>query len=229
MVPVPSLAHLAGLLGDLSHAGTQAWLLPGVRALGRERQELNCSSSTAGGHGQGHTGTPEHITGKSSFPSRSWLLCPWGIRAGAAKPFPRLSSSLQPLPGKGGLGPELGLVCRSLALNPSSSSFLLPLLARSVELDLPAKESPCSPSRADMISEGFGSQGFYFLFFPFSRSRASKTAGPQHAAAGDQGAAGAAQAAPGPAGKAAGSDRGAAQGDPPAAAGGGGRGEAKAR
>lgn len=116
------------------------------------------------GHGQGHTGTPEHITGKSSFPSGPQLLCPWRIRAGAAKPFLRLSSSLQPLPGKGRLEPELGLVCASFGLIPCSSSSLL--LAGFVELYLPAKESPCCPCRADMISEGFGSQGFYFCLFP---------------------------------------------------------------
>lgn len=122
------------------------------------------------GRGQGHLGTSEHITGKSpvcSLPSRPCLLCPRGVGAGAAKPFLRLSSSLQPLPGKGGLEPELGLVCKSLALMPSSSSVLLCLLAGFVESDLPAKESPCSPSRADMISEDFGSQRFYFLsLFP---------------------------------------------------------------
>ncbi|NXQ32453.1 AVT6B protein, partial [Alaudala cheleensis] len=45
-----------------------------------------------------------------------------------------------------------------------------------VELDLPAKESPCSPCRADMISEGFGSQGFYFLclFSPFPEAGPAK-------------------------------------------------------
>ncbi|NWZ00633.1 AVT6B protein, partial [Loxia curvirostra] len=124
------------------------------------------------GLGQGHTGTPEHITGKSSFPQRPQLLCSWGIRAGAAKPFLRLSSSLQTLPGKGGLESELGFVCRSLPLIPSFSSFLLSLLAGFVESDLPAKESPRSPSKADMISEGH--RGFTSSFSPFPEAGPAK-------------------------------------------------------
>lgn len=167
----------------------------------RDRSETALAARQEG-CGQGHQGHLNTSQGKAPSPQGPSCSVP-----GASELELQSPSSLQPLPGKGVSEPELGLVCRSLALIPSSSSSLLSLLAGFVELDLPAKESPCRPCRADIVLRALGHRGFISsIFLPFSRSRASKAAGPQCAAADDQGAAGAAQAAPGPAGKAAGSD-----------------------
>lgn len=141
VVPVPSLAHQAGPLGALGHAGTWVWLLLDVRALGRE---TGVKQLWQHGHGQGHQGHLNTSQGKAPSPQGPSYSVPEASELELQSP-----SSLQPLPGKGVLEPELGFVCRSLALIPSSSSSLLSLLAGFVELDLPAKESPCRPCRAD--------------------------------------------------------------------------------